>query len=76
MPKKRDYKAEYKAFHGKPAQVKRRAERNKSRTIMAKSRGKAAIKGKDVDHKDRNTAHMGTKNLRVQSKAKNRSRNQ
>ncbi len=74
MVKKRDFKAEYKAFHGKPKQIKRRAERNASRTIMAKARGKAAIRGKDIDHKDRNTANMAPKNLRVQSKKANRSR--
>ncbi len=74
MAKPRDFKAEYKAFHGKPKQVKRRAQRNASRTIMTKKLGKAAIRGKDIDHKDRNTANMGPKNLRVQSKKANRSR--
>ncbi len=74
MAKQRDFKAEYKAFHGKPKQVKRRAQRNASRAIVAKVRGKAAIRGKDVDHKDRNTANMALKNLRVQTKKANRSR--
>ncbi len=74
MAKPRDFKAEYKAFHGKPKEIKRRAERNKSRTIMSKTRGKAAIRGKDIDHKDRNTSNMAPKNLRVQSKKVNRSR--
>jgi len=35
MPtKKRDYKKEYKSFHGKPGQVKKRASRNKARSEM------------------------------------------
>ncbi len=74
MVKKRDYKAEYKAFHGKPKEIKRRTERGKSRAIMIKRRGAAALRGKDVDHKDRNTANMAPKNLRVQTKKANRSR--
>lgn len=72
----RDYKSEYKNYHSKPEQIERRAARNKSRAAMVKKVGKSALRGKDVDHKDRNPKNTSPKNLRVQSKAKNRSRNQ
>lgn len=71
----RDYKKEYKEYHSKPKQKKRRAQRNKARAILKKHLGPEAVRGKDVDHKDRNTKNSSRKNLRVQSKAKNRGRN-
>ena len=46
----RDYKDEAK-YHAQPEQKKRRAERNKARTEAVKTHGKAALKGKDIDHK-------------------------
>lgn len=42
---------------------------------MVKAVGKSKLRGKDVDHKDRNPLNSSRKNLRVQSKKKNRSRN-
>lgn len=76
MPSKiRDYKREYAKYHSKPSQKKRRAERNAARRKMEKKHGKAAIAGKDIDHKDRNTSNDSYSNLRIQSKSKNRSRN-
>jgi hypothetical protein len=71
----RDYKKEYSSYHGKPKQVKRRAARNTSRAKVVKSRGKAAVAGKDVHHKDRNPRNTSGKNLQVTSKKYNRSRN-
>lgn len=73
MPKKRDYQAEYK-YHGTPEQIANRASRNAARAEMEKKHGKAALAGKDVDHKDGNPKNNSAKNLRVQSVAKNRSR--
>lgn len=75
MPSKRDYKKEYEEYHSKPIQMKRRAERNKSRAKMEK---KGAVKkgdGKDVDHKNKNTADNSDGNLRVKSKSANRADN-
>jgi hypothetical protein len=73
MARKRDYKKEYKDFHAKPEQKKRRAGRNKARSLMEKA-GKVK-KGQDVDHKDMNPRNNKMSNLRAQSVSKNRSRN-
>lgn len=76
MPaKKRDYKKEYKDYHSKPEQKKRRAGRNTARAKMVKAGKVSKGDGKDVDHKDRNPKNNSKKNLRVQSKKTNRSRN-
>lgn len=71
----RDYKREYNSYHAKPEQKKRRAARNAARRLMARKLGLAKIKGRDVDHKDRNPKNNAASNLRLQSKKKNRSRN-
>jgi len=41
---------------------------------MEKKHGKAALNGKDIDHKDGNPRNNGKKNLRVMSKSLNRSK--
>ena len=71
----RNYKSEYKNYHSKPDQKKRRAGRNGARNIMKKKLG-SSILGRDVDHKDRNPTNNNSNNLRLQSKSTNRSRNQ
>ena len=72
----RNYRKEYDTYHSKSKQKKRRAGRNKARRLVIKSRGKAAVKGKDIDHKDRNPLNNNSRsNLRIQSKSKNRARN-
>jgi hypothetical protein len=70
---KRDYQAEYAAYHGRPEQIKRRSERNKARRKM-KSKGRK-VSGKDVNHINHNTSDNSMSNLNVQSKRKNRSDN-
>lgn len=63
-------------YNSQPSQKKRRAERNASRAKMAKA-GKVKVgDGKDVDHKNHNTADKSAKNLGVMSKSKNRAMNQ
>ena len=72
---KRNYKREYKLFHGKPEQRAKRSKRVLARRKMAKKLGKKAIKGKDIDHKNHNANDNSDSNLRVRSINKNRSDN-
>ncbi len=69
----RDYKSEYKNYQGKPSQIKRRASRNKARSLMEKAGRVRKGDGKDVDHKNTNPRDNSKGNLRVQSKSANRS---
>ena len=69
----RDYKREYALYHGKPEQIKRRAQRNKSRRALAKQGLVSKGDGKDVHHKNNNPADQSRSNLAVISKSKNRS---
>jgi len=71
----RNYKSEYKNYHSSPKQIARRSARNKARRAMTKKVGAGALKGQDVDHKDRNPANNSYANLRIQTKRRNRSRN-
>ena len=50
MTRQRVYSAYDKAYQARPAQVKKREERNLARAHMVKKVGAAALKGKDVDH--------------------------
>jgi len=71
MPrKKRDYKEEYKEYHGKPSQIKNRAARNKARREKELSKGD----GKEVDHKKPLSKGGGSskKNLEVTTRTANR----
>lgn len=72
---KRDYRKEYEEYHKKPIQKKRRAQRNAARRKMEKEGKVRKGDGKDVDHKNHNTADNSSKNLRVTSKSKNRAKN-
>lgn len=71
--KPRNYRQEYDSYHAQPRQKKRRAQRNSARAKMVKAGKARKGDGKDVDHKNRNTADNRSKNLRVVSKSKNRS---
>ena len=66
----RDFKKEYRDFHGKPEQIRNRAARNKARRESGLSKGD----GKEVDHKvplSKGGSH-GKKNLRVTTRNANR----
>ena len=69
----RDYRKEYDNYHAKPEQKKRRAGRNKARTIATRAGAVRKGDGKDVDHKDGNPRNNNKSNLRVKSKTANRS---
>lgn len=71
----RDYKEEYRRYHSKPEQRRRRSARNKARRLMIKKHGKRAVAGRDIDHRDRNPTNNSPSNLRIQSPSKNRGRN-
>lgn len=82
MAKKGQFKANatadskrQRAYNSSPEQKKRRAERNASRRKMEKKVGKEALKGKDVDHKNKNTSDKSSGNLRVRSVKANRADN-
>jgi 5-methylcytosine-specific restriction endonuclease McrA len=72
MTTERNYRQEYKDFHGKPAQIEARAERNAARAKMGLGVGNP----KEVDHKVPLSAggSNSTRNLRVVSQAENRSK--
>lgn len=73
MPKARDYKREYELYHGKPEQIKRRAQRNASRRELARKGLVHKGDGKDVHHKDNNPFNRSKHNLAVLSASVNRS---
>lgn len=68
--RKRNYKKEYKNYHSKPIQKKRRAARNKARRIMGLKRGDK----REVDHiKPLSKGGSNSKsNLRIVSRKTNR----
>lgn len=74
MAKKRDYKKEYREYHGKPEKIKERSNRNKAVRALGragKSKGKGGD-GKEVDHKDGNPRNNSRSNLQVISRRANR----
>ena len=74
---KRDYKKEYRNYHGKPKQRKERAARTRARELMKKKGKVRKGDGKDIDHKNplRSGGSNGINNLRVRNKSDNRSDN-
>ena len=71
--KKRNYKKEYADYHGTPEQKKRRAARNAARAKAVKKHGKAALKGKEVDHLGNNRkGDLRKRKTRIVSKTVNR----
>ena len=69
----RDYKKEYRDYHGTSEQKKRRAQRNAARAEAAKSGKVKKGDGKEVDHVGANRkGSLNNKKVRVISKLKNR----
>ncbi len=73
----RNYKSEYQNYHAQPEQIKKRGERVKARRLMEKEGAVTKGDNKDVDHKKplRSGGSTTRNNLRVRSKAANRSDN-
>ena len=68
----RNYRKEYDNYHKSSTQKKRRASRNTARAKMVKAGKAKKGDGKDVDHKNGNPRDS-RKNLKMKTKAKNRS---
>lgn len=62
-------------YNSSEEQKTRRAQRNSARAKMEKAGKVRKGDGKDVDHKNMNTANNSTSNLQVMSKSKNRAKN-
>jgi hypothetical protein len=73
----RNYKKEYKNYHGKPKQKKERASRTAARELMIKKGVVKKGSKKDIDHKNaiRNGGSNNVKNLRVRDRSENRADN-
>jgi hypothetical protein len=73
MAKKRDYKKEYREYHGKPEQKKRRAQRNGARRDAEKKGKVSKGDGKEVHHVNApRKGKLNNKKTRVVSRAANR----
>ena len=68
----RDYKREYELYHSKPKQKKRRAQRNAARRKMERGGKVSKGDGKDVHHRNKNTADNSSSNLAIMNKRINR----
>lgn len=74
MARVRDYAKEYRDYHAKPEQIKKRAMRNQARRELMEDGRVHKGDGKDVDHKRplRSGGSNAKSNLRVESVHKNR----
>jgi hypothetical protein len=72
LPNTPGRQAAQKRYNAKPEQKKRRAQRNKARRIMERAGKVHKGDGKDVDHKNGNTANESKSNLRVLQESTNR----
>jgi hypothetical protein len=70
----RDYAKEYREYHSKPEQKKKRAQRNKARRMLEREGKVSKGDGKDVAHKKslKSGGTSSRKNLKVSSQKANR----
>jgi len=75
MAKARDYKKEYREYHGTPAQKKRRADRNHARAKAIRDGRVRKGDGKELDHiGSHRTGRLRSVPVRVTSRRANRIR--
>ena len=67
----RDYEKEYRASRT-PERRRANIMRKRARRLMIQKHGEAAVKGKEVDHKNMNPTDNRTSNLQIVSKKANR----
>jgi hypothetical protein len=72
MARERDYKKEYREYHGTPEQKKARASRNAARREAMRDGRVHKGDGKEIDHKDGNPRNNSPSNLQVLSRRANR----
>jgi len=74
MPRKepRDYKKEYREYHGRPEQIRNRVNRDKARRLMIRQGRVRKGDGMEVDHKDGNPMNNNPNNLQIMSRTANR----
>lgn len=65
-------KGDYQKYHASPDKIAERQKRNRARADMVKKHGKAALRGKEVDHKDGNPNNNSKSNLQITSRHYNR----
>ena len=64
----RDYAKEYKNYHSRPEQIKKRSSRNKARRLAVKVGKAKKGDGKDIHHRDGNPLNNKNGNLQSMSK--------
>lgn len=69
---KRDYKKEYREYHGTKEQLRRRSSRNKARRKLEKDGLVRKGDRRDVHHKDGNPLNNSRRNLRATKRSWNR----
>lgn len=73
--RKRDYAKEYREYHSKPEQIKRRAQRNAARREAERDGRVSKGDGKEVDHLGHNRrGPLNNKRVKVVSRRANRKR--
>ena len=73
MKRARNYKKEYRDYHSKPENLKDNNARHRARYHAQKAGRVRVGDGKDIDHRDNNPRNNSPGNIRVMSRAKNRS---
>ena len=63
-----------KKYQARPEQVAKRVKRNAARKMMISKHGKSALKGKDIDHKNKNATDNRPSNLQIMSASANRAK--